>query len=114
MGHQKGSNMPPKKKKGGDDDKPWLGRPGNHVKMGIVGLPNVGKSTTFNLLCGMSVDAENYPFCTIDPSVSRVEYPDPRFRWLCNKYQPASEVPAYLSITDIAGLVKGAAEGEGL
>jgi len=82
--------------------------------MGIVGLPNVGKSTTFNLLCGMEVAAENFPFCTIDPSVSRVEYPDQRFKWLCNKYQPASEVPAYLSVTDIAGLVKGAAEGEGL
>jgi len=82
--------------------------------MGIVGLPNVGKSTTFNLMCGMAVDAENYPFCTIDPTVSRVEYPDPRFRWLCEKYAPANEVPAYLSVTDIAGLVKGAAEGEGL
>lgn len=82
--------------------------------MGIVGLPNVGKSTTFNLLCGMEVDAENYPFCTIDPSVSRVMLPDPRFEWLCEKYQPANKVPAFLSVTDIAGLVKGAAEGEGL
>merc|ERR1712086_462864 len=109
-----GSTMPPKKKKGDGDEKPWLGRPGNHVKMGIVGLPNVGKSTTFNLLCGMAVDAENYPFCTIDPTVSRVELPDKRYDWLVEKYAPKSEVPAYLSITDIAGLVKGAAEGAGL
>jgi len=105
--------MPPKKKKEGDE-KPWLGRPGNHVKMGIVGLPNVGKSTTFNLMCNMSVDAENYPFCTIDPSESQVALPDPRFSWLCEKYAPAKEIPAYLQVTDIAGLVKGAAEGEGL
>jgi len=82
--------------------------------MGIVGLPNVGKSTTFNLLCGMSVDAENYPFCTIDPSESRVKLEDERFDWLVDHYKPASVVPAYLSVTDIAGLVRGAAEGEGL
>jgi len=105
--------MPPKKK-GQELEKPWLGRPGNHVKMGIVGLPNVGKSTTFNLLCGMQVDAENFPFCTIDPTVSRVALPDPRFDWLVGHHKPVSEVPAYLSVTDIAGLVKGASEGEGL
>jgi obg-like ATPase 1 len=62
----------------------------------------------------VQVDAENYPFCTIDPTVSRVALPDPRFDWLVEKYKPASRVPAYLSVTDIAGLVRGAAEGEGL
>lgn len=95
-------------------EKPFLGRPGNHVKMGIVGLPNIGKSSTFNIMCGMEVAAENFPFCTIDPSVSRVAMPDARFNWLCDLFKPASEVPAYLTVTDIAGLIKGASEGEGL
>jgi len=84
------------------------------VQVGLVGLPNVGKSTFFNLLCSMSVPAEHYPFCTIDPAVSRVEVPDERFDFLCDLYSPASKVPANLQITDIAGLVKGAAEGAGL
>jgi len=105
--------MPPKKKKAGLE-KPFLGRPGNHVKMGIVGLPNVGKSTTFNLMCGMEVAAENFPFCTIDPTVSRVAYPDERYDWLVDLYKPKSEVPAFLTVTDIAGLIRGASEGEGL
>jgi len=113
MGAVRPNTMPPKKK-GAVDDKPFLGRPSNHVKMGIVGLPNVGKSSTFNLMCGMEVAAENFPFCTIDPTVSRVAYPDQRFNWLCDLYQPKSEVPAYLTVTDIAGLIKGASEGEGL
>jgi obg-like ATPase 1 len=62
----------------------------------------------------MSVPAENFPFCTIDPAVSRVAYPDDRFEWLCGLFKPKSEVPAYLTVTDIAGLIKGASEGEGL
>jgi obg-like ATPase 1 len=84
------------------------------VKMGVVGLPNVGKSTFFNLLCGMNVAAENFPFCTIDPNISRVAVPDERFDYLVETYKPKSIVPAVLTVTDIAGLVKGAAEGAGL
>jgi obg-like ATPase 1 len=82
--------------------------------MGIVGLPNVGKSTFFNLLCDMHVPAENFPFCTIDPSVSKVPVPDERFDHLVSVYKPKSVVPAVLTVTDIAGLVKGASEGAGL
>ena len=129
------------------------GRPTNSVKMGIVGLPNVGKSTFFNILCKMNVAAENYPFCTvgtsslraaaaprvsasqraplllplrptcpspatppsqIDPNLSRVEVPDERFDHLCASFKTKSAIPAVLTVTDIAGLVKGAAEGAGL
>jgi len=91
-----------------------FGRPGNKVKIGIVGMPNVGKSSLFNLLTGICVPAENYPFCTIDPSNAVVPVPDPRFDFLIEKWKPKSEVPAVLTVTDIAGLVKGAAEGKGL
>ncbi|KAI9104467.1 P-loop containing nucleoside triphosphate hydrolase protein [Phlyctochytrium arcticum] len=105
--------MPPKKKVDATE-KPLLGRPGNNLKMGIVGLPNVGKSSFFNALTNSAVSAENFPFCTIDPSEARVAVPDPRFDWLCDFYKPSSKVPAYLTVTDIAGLVKGAAEGQGL
>jgi obg-like ATPase 1 len=94
--------------------KPLLGRPGNNLKIGIVGVPNVGKSTFFNALTKSSVPAENYPFCTIDPSESRCAVPDARFDWLCQHFKPQSKVPAYLSVIDIAGLVAGAAAGEGL
>lgn len=104
----------PAKKKPVEEKKPLLGRPGNTLKMGIVGLPNVGKSSTFNLLSNLSVPAENYPFCTIDPSEARVPIPDQRFDRLCDMFQPRSRVPGILSITDIAGLVPGASEGAGL
>lgn len=83
-----------------------LGRPGNNVKVGIVGVPNVGKSSFFNILGKMNVPAENFPFCTIDPNVAIVPVPDARFKWLVKKYKPASEVPPNMTVTDIAGLVK--------
>ncbi|KAI8807929.1 P-loop containing nucleoside triphosphate hydrolase protein [Cladochytrium replicatum] len=104
--------MPPKKD--AKVEKPMLGRPSNNLKMGIVGLPNVGKSSFFNALTNSSARAENFPFCTIDPEESRVAVPDPRFDWLCDFYTPSSKVPAYLTVIDIAGLVKGAHEGQGL
>jgi len=91
-----------------------LGRPGNTLKMGIVGLPNVGKSTTFNLLSKLQVPAENYMFCTLEPNKSRVEVPDDRFLKLCDIYKPKSKVPASLTVLDIAGLVKGASLGQGM
>ena len=85
------------------------------MQVGIVGLPNVGKSTFFNVITKTSMAAaENFPFCTIDPNEARVPVPDERFDWLVQHHKPASKVPAFLNITDIAGLVKGASEGQGL
>ncbi|KAJ1961207.1 hypothetical protein GGI12_003377 [Dipsacomyces acuminosporus] len=104
--------MPPKKQV--VEEKLQLGRPGNNLKIGVVGLPNVGKSTFFNAITSSAVAAENYPFCTIDPEESRVAVPDERFDWLCEHYKPSSKIPAYLTVIDIAGLVKGASEGAGL
>ncbi|CAO3594388.1 unnamed protein product [Absidia cylindrospora] len=104
--------MPPKKNV--VEQKAMLGRPSNNLKIGVVGLPNVGKSTFFNALTNASAAAENYPFCTIDPEESRVAVPDARFDWLCKHYKPAKEIPAFLTVIDIAGLVKGAASGAGL
>src|SRR4051794_15457256 len=106
--------MTPKTLASSDKKTTLLGRPSNNLKMGIVGMPNVGKSTFFNVLTSSAARAENFPFCTIDPEESRVAVPDSRFDWLCEIYKPASKVPAYLTVIDIAGLVRGASEGAGL
>ncbi|MEX0911999.1 MAG: redox-regulated ATPase YchF [Gemmatimonadota bacterium] len=84
------------------------------LKLGIVGLPNVGKSTLFNALTAAGADAANYPFCTVEPNVGMVEVPDERLAFLTEKVQPQRTVPAAVQFVDIAGLVKGASEGEGL
>uniref|UniRef100_H2MSX4 Obg-like ATPase 1 n=1 Tax=Oryzias latipes TaxID=8090 RepID=H2MSX4_ORYLA len=93
---------------------PLIGRFGTSLKIGIVGLPNVGKSTFFNVLTKSEAAAENFPFCTIDPNESRVPIPDERYDFLCQFHKPASKVPAFLNVVDIAGLVKGAHVGQGL
>uniref|UniRef100_A0A0R3RZY7 Obg-like ATPase 1 n=1 Tax=Elaeophora elaphi TaxID=1147741 RepID=A0A0R3RZY7_9BILA len=82
--------------------------------MGILGVPNVGKSTFFNVLTKSQAQAENFPFCTIDPNESRVPVNDNRFDWLVEHFKPLSRVPAFLNVVDIAGLVSGASEGLGL
>ncbi|KKT14802.1 MAG: GTP-dependent nucleic acid-binding protein EngD [Parcubacteria group bacterium GW2011_GWD1_44_9] len=84
------------------------------LSVGIVGLPNVGKSTLFNALTKQSVPAENYPFCTIDPSVGIVPVPDERLETLSALSKSKKTIPAVVEFVDIAGLVKGASEGEGL
>lgn len=83
-------------------------------KCGIVGLPNVGKSTLFNALTSAGIDAENYPFCTIDPNVGIVEVPDPRLDQLTKIVNPQKVIPTTMEFVDIAGLVAGASKGEGL
>ncbi|KAL5977374.1 Obg-like ATPase 1 [Asimina triloba] len=141
--------MPPKAAKSKEPaaERPILGRFSSHLKIGIVGLPNVGKSTLFNTLTKLAIPAENFPFCTIEPNEARINVPDERFdwlcelykpkssnfpfctielnearinvpderfEWLCELYKPKSSVPAFLEINDIAGLVRGAHEGQGL
>ena len=84
------------------------------MKLGIVGLPNVGKSTLFNAITNAGAESANYPFCTIDPNVGIVAVPDPRLDWLSEFYKPKKTTPAVVEFVDIAGLVKGASHGEGL
>ncbi|KAL0563383.1 hypothetical protein V5O48_018685, partial [Marasmius crinis-equi] len=118
--------MPPKKA-AAPEKKTLLGRPGNNLKIGIVGLPNVGKSSFFNALSNTSLGvAANYPYATINPEYAskfshkvrlqeaRIPVPDERFEWLCDTYKPASRVPAHLTCIDIAGLTAGASTGAGL
>lgn len=83
-------------------------------KCGIVGLPNVGKSTLFNALTKAGIEAQNYPFCTIEPNIGIVTVPDPRLQTLSDIVSPERTVPAVMQFVDIAGLVKGASSGEGL
>ena len=84
------------------------------MKLGIVGLPNVGKSTLFNAITNAGAESANYPFCTIDPNVGMVSVPDERLDFLAELYQPKKYTPAVIEFVDIAGLVKGASKGEGL
>ena len=84
------------------------------MKLGIVGLPNVGKSTLFNAISNAGAQAANYPFCTIEPNVGTVAVPDDRLDWLAEYYKPKKYTPATIEFVDIAGLVRGASKGEGL
>ncbi|KAK3077721.1 Obg-like ATPase [Coniosporium uncinatum] len=105
--------MPPKKQV--VEEKILLGRPGNNLKSGIVGLANVGKSTLFQAITKCSLgNPANFPYATIDPEEARVVVPDERFDWLCEQYKPKSQVPANLTVYDIAGLTRGASTGAGL
>ena len=84
------------------------------MKLGMVGLPNVGKSTLFNAITNAGAQSANYPFCTIEPNVGTVAVPDKRLDKLAEMYEPEKFTPAVIEFVDIAGLVKGASKGEGL
>lgn len=92
-----------------------LGRPGNNLKSGIVGIANVGKSTLFQAITKSKLgNPANFPYATIDPEEAKVVVPDERFDWLCEHYKQKSNVPANLTVYDIAGLTRGASTGAGL
>ena len=84
------------------------------MKLGVVGLPNVGKSTLFNAITNAGAEAQNYPFCTIEPNVGVVAVPDERLDNLAKLYNTQKVTPAIIEFVDIAGIVKGASHGEGL
>ena len=84
------------------------------MKLGVIGLPNVGKSTLFNAITNAGAESANYPFCTIDPNVGMVTVPDERLDVLAQMYSPKKKTHAVIEFVDIAGLVKGASRGEGL
>ncbi len=92
----------------------YLFKENTYMKLGIVGLPNVGKSTLFNAITNAGAESANYPFCTIDPNVGVVAVPDARLDKLAEMYNPEKYTPAVIEFVDIAGLVKGASKGEGL
>lgn len=108
--------MPPKKKAEEVIIGPWmLGRWSRSLKVGLVGFPNVGKSTLYNSLSkSHHSKTANVPFCTIDPSETRAFVDDPRWDWLVEQHKPKSEVKAFVTVVDIAGLVSGASKGEGM
>lgn len=108
--------MAPKKKTEEAKTEPWmLGRFSKALKVGLVGLPNVGKSTLYNSLSkSHHSKTANVPFCTIEPTETRAYIDDPRFDWLVEKDKPKSEVKAFVTVVDIAGLISGASQGEGL
>ena len=90
------------------------GKVNNNMKLGIIGLPNVGKSTLFNAITNAGAQSANYPFCTIEPNIGVVNVPDKRLDKLSEMYHPDKYTPATIEFVDIAGLVKGASKGEGL
>ncbi|CAK9037694.1 Obg-like ATPase 1 (Ribosome-binding ATPase YchF) (AtYchF1) [Durusdinium trenchii] len=108
--------MPPKKKAEEEAIGPWmLGRWSRALKVGLVGMPNVGKSTLYNTLSkSHHSKTANVPFCTIDPTETRAFLEDERFDWLVAQHKPKSEVKAFVTVVDIAGLISGAHKGEGL
>jgi obg-like ATPase 1 len=91
-----------------------FGRTGTSLKIGFLGMANIGKSSTFNLLSNLNVPAENIPFCTVDPNYAIIPVNDARFNKLVELYKPEKSVGPRLKIVDIAGLVRGASEGYGL
>ena len=89
-------------------------RNSTNLKIGVLGLPNIGKSQLFNILTNSNVPSENYPFCTISPNEAKAQVPNEKFNSLIKQYTPKSSIPSFLSIIDIAGLVRGASSGQGL